>query len=162
MEFPEWILKNVVTTNMHCQVLTSDPIVHSLQFLAEISPLHVEVENFGVVDKYGEWSLGQRCCWLPQNLVQHYAVHFWHLTVQTNSILCHTRYKLCWWAKTTIQLTVTVWWFWLKTVVSIPFTLLCQCMITSWQLQIIFDKFNSKQVTHHKKHMSEKIDKALF
>jgi len=60
MKLAERVLEYVVTADMHGQVLAPHAVIQTLQFLAEISPLHVKVENFGVVDEHGERPVRQR------------------------------------------------------------------------------------------------------
>lgn len=70
-EFPEGILKHMLSPDMYSQVLSPHSLVQPLQFLSEVPPLHIKVQDTGVVDQYREWSVRQGGGGLTQNLVQN-------------------------------------------------------------------------------------------
>lgn len=94
MKLAERVLEYVVTADMHGQVLAPHAVVQTLQFLAEISPLHVKVENFGVVDEHGERPVRQRRRRLTQDLIQHDAVQLCH-TTHTHAVSLVTSERSC-------------------------------------------------------------------
>ena len=53
---------------MHGQVLSPDPVVHSLQLRPEILPLDVEVEDTGVVNQDRKGAVSQVLSRLAKNL----------------------------------------------------------------------------------------------
>ena len=61
---------------MKDDVLSSKALVHTLQFVAEVPTLDVEIQVFGVVDEHCEGAVGQRNGALAQDLVQNGAVLF--------------------------------------------------------------------------------------
>ena len=57
---------------MHGQVLSPDPVVHSLQLRPEILPLDVEVEDTGVVNQDRKGAVSQVLSRLAKNLQIEY------------------------------------------------------------------------------------------
>ena len=76
VELAERVLEDVLSTQMHDNVLSPQSVVHQLQLVSEVATFDVEIEDLGVVDQYCEGSLVQRDRALTQDLVQYSSVLF--------------------------------------------------------------------------------------
>jgi hypothetical protein len=74
VKFPERILEDIHAVHMNGEFLASNSIVESLQLNAEVTSLHVKVEDARVIDEHRERSIGQVRRRLSENLIQHNAM----------------------------------------------------------------------------------------
>ena len=75
VEFPEGVLKDVLSAEMDHDVLSTEPaVVDEFQLVPEVAPLDVKVEYLCVVDEDGKGALRDGDRALPQNLVQDCSV----------------------------------------------------------------------------------------
>ena len=75
------ILEDMLSPNVHSQVLSSRSLVNAVQLLAEVSAFHIKVQDTRVIHQYWERTIGERCTWLAKDLVEHRAM-----------CLCATKY----------------------------------------------------------------------
>ena len=87
VDVAEAILEYVLPAHVYGQILPPDSLVDPLQFLPEVTPLHVKVKDPCVIHEHGERSVGQRRVGLSQDLVQHGAVGLWNRGAQ--SMICY-------------------------------------------------------------------------
>ena len=70
MQLAERVFKDVLALDVNCQVFSPDARISSraLWLRSEVSPLHVEIQDAGVIYKHREGAISQVCRRLAQNL----------------------------------------------------------------------------------------------